>query len=210
MALVVVAFRDKLPRTIQKCLPKSPIPLLHQLPRRDLRTARSKVSGENVKLTNQKELMTLKTLQVERSSNKTMNNKSSEQIKRVKEKSPETALGKRTHRMVTADDLRECPFLSLGVSRQLSTRLIKNFDIKTPVEIQSLAIRPISAYKNLVIHSETGSGKTLAYLLPVIQQAKYRCHTIIAVPTRELAYQIYIEARKLAPSKDLACYVGIN
>ena len=203
----VVALRNKLPRTIHKCLPKSPIPILYHFARRDLRTASSKVSGENVKLTNQKEQMAMKTSQIER---KTVTNKSSEKIKGVKEKSPETELGKKTHKMVTADDLREYPFLSLGVSRQLSTRLIDNLGIKTPVEIQSLAIRPISAYRNLVIHSETGSGKTLAYLLPVIQQAKYRCHTIIAVPTRELAYQIYIEARKLAPSKDLACYVSVK
>ena len=109
----------------------------------------------------------------------------------------------------TIEDLEKSQFLSLGVSKQLVKRLNES-GITEPVEIQSLSLRAISVYRNVVIHSETGSGKTLAYLLPVIQQAKHICHTIIAVPTRELAYQVYIEARKLTPKNDLACYVSFN
>eukprot|EP00795_Rhopilema_esculentum_P012942 gene12942-3701_t len=105
--------------------------------------------------------------------------------------SKKAATGKDSNatRESTIEDLEKSEFLSLGVSKQLVNRL-KESEITEPVEIQSLSLRAISVYRNVVIHSETGSGKTLAYLLPVIQQAKHICHTIIAVPTRELAYQV--------------------
>lgn len=137
------------------------------------------------------------------------NSLSTKKLSRGDEPWTESAKPQQTHAVITAEDLKQFPFLSLGVSRQLVKRLKENLGITEPVEIQSLSIRPISSYRNLVIQSETGSGKTLAYLLPAIQQAKAKCHTIIAVPTRELAYQIYMEARKLAVKKDVACYVSV-
>jgi len=182
--------------------------LAHCFPRRYLSRVKSKVSGRDGMLNSETERRTPRASQVESLTHKKVVNKSSDKSKDIGEKIPEKAVVKQPHKLVTADELKEFPFLTLGVSRQLTNRLNENLGIKTPVEIQSLAIRPISSYRNLVIQSETGSGKTLAYLLPVIQQAKHRCHTIIAVPTRELAYQIYIEARKLTPKKDLACYVS--
>ena len=108
------------------------------------------------------------------------------------------------------EDLDKSPFHSLGLSNQLVKRLKENVGITEPVEIQSLSLRPIKMYRNVVIQSETGSGKTLAYLLPIIQQAKFICNTVIVVPSRELAYQIYLEARKLTTNADLACYVSLH
>ena len=108
------------------------------------------------------------------------------------------------------EDLGKSPFHSLGLSNQLVKRLKENIGITEPVEIQSLSLRPIKMYRNVVIQSETGSGKTLAYLLPIIQQAKFICNTVIVVPSRELAYQIYLEARKLTANADLACYVSFH
>eukprot|EP00794_Sanderia_malayensis_P016775 gene16775-18470_t len=97
-------------------------------------------------------------------------------------------------------------FTSLGVGSKLVEKL-SNLRISKPVEIQSLALPSVFRYQNVIIQSETGSGKTLTYLLPVIQQAKNPCGTMIIVPTRELAYQIYIEARKLTEKKNVACFV---
>lgn len=112
------------------------------------------------------------------------------------------------HKNYSLEDLEKSPFHSLGISNQLVKRLKENIGITEPVEIQSLSLRPIKMYRNVVIQSETGSGKTLAYLLPIIQQAKFICNTVIVVPSRELAYQIYLEARKLTTNADIACYVS--
>ena len=194
-------------QNVKKYTPRPQIILAHDFPRRYVSRVKSRVSGGGGRLNSKIGGMTPRASQVESPTPKKLTKKSSDKPKGIQGKMPEKAAVKEPQRMVTADELREFPFLTLGVSRQLTHRLNENLAIKTPVEIQSLAIRPISSYRNLVIQSETGSGKTLAYLLPVIQQAKHRCHTIIAVPTRELAYQIYIEARRLTPKKDLACYV---
>lgn len=194
---------------VQELIPKWSIFASQNFPSRSLRTVAGKVSGKE-----SKESEYMKRRQVGKQGLKTARSRASNEISSAKEQASsrnsnkEQVKSERIHRVITTDELKEYPFLSLGVSKQLVKRLKENFGISDPLEIQSLAIRPISSRKNLVIHSETGSGKTLAYLLPVIQQAKHRCHTLIAVPTRELAYQIYIEARKLAPKKDVACYVG--
>ena len=56
--------------------------------------------------------------------------------------------------------------------------------------------------------SQTGSGKTIAFLLPIIQRILNEeplalnnnppaPKLLIMIPTRELAEQIYVEARKL-------------
>ena len=206
LTVVVVANRHL--RVAGQSVAHSPNMLLDQVVRRSLRTAKSKHLGQRAELARQTDQVKPKKSHVERPVSKKVASTRPGKGARVEETCSETGLVEHSHRAVTADDLREFPFLSLGVSRQLSVRLNENFGIQKPVEIQSLAIKPILSSRNLVIHSETGSGKTLAYLLPVVQQAKHRCHTIVVVPTRELAYQIYIEARKLAHKKDLACYVS--
>ena len=59
--------------------------------------------------------------------------------------------------------------------------------------------------RSAVIEAETGSGKTLTYLLPVLQNLGNRsCSTIIVVPTRELASQVYNEILKFLPDRRLA------
>ena len=191
-----------------KWLQNSAVLIMHNAAARNVRTVGGNITTSTRKSKVKTRQTEAKTEQRQAAGNHNETSRRS-RLGRGKEKLSETEKIRQNHATISMDDLREYPFLSLGVSKQLVRRLDKNCGIKDPVEIQSLAIRPISSRKNLVIHSETGSGKTLAYLLPVIQQAKYRCHTIIAVPTRELAYQIYLEARKLTPKKDVACYVSV-
>ncbi len=103
---------------------------------------------------------------------------------------------------------KDLTFENLGVAPSLNEKLSKILRISKPLEIQRLALPSIYRYRNVVIQSQTGSGKTLAYLLPTIQHSKSPCSTVIIVPTRELAYQIYIEARNLTDRRNVACYVS--
>ena len=71
--------------------------------------------------------------------------------------------------------------------------------------------------------TQTGSGKTAAFLLPVIHRllegfqprGRETCHKpecVIITPTRELAIQIYDEARKFSfgtPLKSAIAYGGV-
>ncbi|MCX6627805.1 MAG: DEAD/DEAH box helicase [Candidatus Solibacter sp.] len=99
-------------------------------------------------------------------------------------------------------------FSELPLSAQLMSNLAKqNFSEPTP--IQSQAIEPALAGRDLVATAQTGTGKTLAFVLPTIQlllnqgpQPGIRC--VILTPTRELALQIDQEFRIF--SKGLGLY----
>ena len=106
------------------------------------------------------------------------------------------------------------------------------FDLMTP--IQKAIIPYILEYKDCLGCAETGSGKTIAFLTPIISlllkegppkedekylnpNSKYTntfsypvC--LVLVPTRELAEQIYVEARKLLYKTGIVvskCYGGV-
>lgn len=64
-----------------------------------------------------------------------------------------------------------------------------------PTKVQEMAIPLLLQGKSVLAQAKTGSGKTAAYLIPAIQR---RERTLVLVPTRELAYQVMEEARKLS------------
>jgi ATP-dependent RNA helicase DDX18/HAS1 len=71
-------------------------------------------------------------------------------------------------------------------------------------QIQSMAIPPLLAGKDLIGAAKTGSGKTLAFLIPTLEllhKAKFTNRNgtgaIIIAPTRELAMQIYGVCKEL-------------
>ena len=88
------------------------------------------------------------------------------------------------------------PFASLGLSPELLRAVVdSNFTAPTPV--QKEAIPAILAGKDVWACAQTGSGKTAAFALPLLQniqkaerEAPLRLHTLILVPTRELAAQV--------------------
>jgi ATP-dependent RNA helicase RhlE len=88
------------------------------------------------------------------------------------------------------------PFASLGLSPELLRAVVdSNFAVPTPV--QKEAIPAILAGKDVWACAQTGSGKTAAFALPLLQNiqkaerdAPLRLHTLILVPTRELAAQV--------------------
>lgn len=100
-------------------------------------------------------------------------------------------------------------FARMGLYPELVMAL-REQGILEPTRVQHRAIPEIAASNNVLFADQTGSGKTLAFLLPIIHHMykdirqnsiplrKGRPRCIILVPTRELAFQIRAEARKLA------------
>lgn len=116
------------------------------------------------------------------------------------------------------------------LTNDLSPQLQKNIELmnyKLPTPIQKHAI-PLAMQKHdLMCCAQTGSGKTCAFLLPVcasmvstslpttrdevdgLKPATPQC--LVLAPTRELALQIQLEARKLTyniPSVASVCVYG--
>lgn len=72
-------------------------------------------------------------------------------------------------------------------------KILKNSGILTPTEIQTKTFPSAVNGHDVIGISQTGSGKTLAFVLPILQQilsSDKPFHTLILVPTRELAQQI--------------------
>ncbi|MBR4270298.1 MAG: DEAD/DEAH box helicase [Clostridia bacterium] len=74
-----------------------------------------------------------------------------------------------------------------------------------PTEIQAKAIPELLKGHDLVGLSQTGTGKTLAFLLPIISKITDERYpqALILCPTRELAEQILLEAKKLSPKSNV-------
>lgn len=88
-------------------------------------------------------------------------------------------------------------FSELGVSSKIRKSLAAE-DITVPTLVQH-EVLPItlSSTQNCIVQSPTGSGKTLTYLIPALQDPYPGLHSLIIVPSRELAIQIEHFARKL-------------
>ncbi|HEY9229575.1 MAG TPA: DEAD/DEAH box helicase, partial [Gemmatimonadaceae bacterium] len=108
------------------------------------------------------------------------------------------------------------PFTSLHLHRDL-VRGVKELGFHRPTPIQSDAIPPALAGKDLLACAQTGSGKTAAFLLPILHQLldKKRGTTraLILTPTRELAAQILKELEDIAvhtPITAAAIFGGVG
>jgi len=88
------------------------------------------------------------------------------------------------------------PFSALN----LHPALLRAIDLRgysAPTPIQSAAIPEILQGRDIVASAQTGSGKTAAFCLPILQHWSVekvikprKVHTLILVPTRELATQV--------------------
>jgi len=95
----------------------------------------------------------------------------------------------------------------------VSEALLNNITLckfASPTPIQKYSIPTVLADRDLMACAQTGSGKTAAFLIPVVEtlcrrgpdersfsRSKYYPRALILAPTRELAQQIHVEARKL-------------
>lgn len=98
-----------------------------------------------------------------------------------------------------------CSFAHFKFDEQLM-RVIRRSEYTQPTPIQAQAIPAILSGRNVVGIAMTGSGKTAAFLWPMLIHIRNQSHLkrgdgpigVILEPTRELALQVYSEAKKFA------------
>ncbi len=86
-----------------------------------------------------------------------------------------------------------------------------------PTPIQTEAIPPILAGRDVLALAQTGTGKTAAFALPILQRLRQekskRVRALILAPTRELAEQIHAALRTLGKKtgvSSMTLYGGVN
>jgi ATP-dependent RNA helicase SrmB len=99
-------------------------------------------------------------------------------------------------------------------------RAINDMGYERPTSIQSLVIPHAMEGKDILADAPTGTGKTAAFLLPVCQylldhprKDDSSTRVLILVPTRELANQVFGQAKAITKYTHLTCGVitgGIN
>ncbi|KAL4158263.1 hypothetical protein PRNP1_004041 [Phytophthora ramorum] len=103
-------------------------------------------------------------------------------------------------------------FMHLGFDRKMLGMLMK-LGLEAPTAIQAQAFPVALSGRDLIGIAKTGSGKTLAFTLPMVrhvmdQRELQRGEGPIAVvlaPTRELAHQTYVQAKKFLGVYGASC-----
>lgn len=85
-------------------------------------------------------------------------------------------------------------------------------DHHTPTPIQERVIPAVLDGRDVIGNAQTGSGKTAAYVLPLLDRiaGQETLHTLIVVPTRELAYQVEEDIAAYAAQMDVLTAVIIG
>ncbi|XP_012682471.1 probable ATP-dependent RNA helicase DDX28 [Clupea harengus] len=93
--------------------------------------------------------------------------------------------------------------------------ILRRENIIHPTSVQRKVIPKLLRGHNVLCAAETGSGKTLTYLLPIIHDLQEKkeidndanTHTVVLVPSRELAEQVAMVARMLGQEFNLTVKV---
>jgi ATP-dependent RNA helicase RhlE len=108
------------------------------------------------------------------------------------------------------------PFSHLGLHPSL-TRALKELGFTRPTPIQSDAIPPALAGRDVLACAATGSGKTAAFLLPILTRLmdapRGSTRALVLTPTRELAAQILEDLNSFAvhtPLSAAAVFGGVG
>jgi len=112
-----------------------------------------------------------------------------------------------------AADLQSAPLSHLGPTMSFATlglapalvRAVREQGYHAPTAIQSAAIPPILAGRDVLGLAQTGSGKTAAFALPLLQGLRLapvagprRLQALLLLPTRELVAQVGEVVREFA------------
>ncbi|MEC5161132.1 MULTISPECIES: DEAD/DEAH box helicase [unclassified Janthinobacterium] len=105
-------------------------------------------------------------------------------------------------------------FLSLGLIDPL-LRTLDELGYQKPTPVQAKAIPAVLAGRDLMAAAQTGTGKTAGFALPLLQRltmegqvAPQSVRTLVLVPTRELAEQVYESFRTYGGNLPLRCFVA--
>jgi len=82
--------------------------------------------------------------------------------------------------------------------KQTTLDFISLNNFKQLTNVQNEVLQYTSSKKDVIAISKTGTGKTHAYLIPVMEMINPKsdkCQVLISLPTRELAYQVYQNAK---------------
>ncbi len=101
---------------------------------------------------------------------------------------------------------------------QLKSEILKSLgemEFINPTEVQEKAIPLALEGKDIIVRSKTGTGKTGAFLIPILQRTKPGdiMTSLIILPTRELALQVYNVSKAMASHsgvKSVVVYGGAN
>ncbi|GAW83281.1 DEAD box helicase [Plasmodium gonderi] len=111
----------------------------------------------------------------------------------------------RTEEWEKEGSIEEAVEIDIGAKRSL----LELFKYKQFTDVQRIIYENIIKEKkknDLLVQAKTGTGKTIAYLLLALNDIQKNkilsVHTLIIVPTRELANQIYNEAKLLLTFKN--------
>ncbi|GGN93557.1 DEAD/DEAH box helicase [Saccharibacillus kuerlensis] len=102
-------------------------------------------------------------------------------------------------------------FKDLGIAPEVLDRL-QGQGITVPTPVQKASLPLALAGRDLMVQAQTGTGKTLAFILPILHKIAAGREwndggrsegmglppALVVAPTRELALQITVEARKMA------------
>lgn len=111
-------------------------------------------------------------------------------------------------------------FASLGLIEPL-LRALESLGYQTPTPVQTQAIPPVLAGRDLMAAAQTGTGKTAGFALPLLQRltmegpkvAPNSVRALVLAPTRELAEQVHESIRQYAehlPLSTYAVYGGVS
>lgn len=95
-------------------------------------------------------------------------------------------------------------FHQLGLSEPM-LRAIEMVGYEAPTPIQSQAIPPLLAGRDVIGQAQTGTGKTAAFALPMLERldaTQHQVQALVLVPTRELALQVAEAIHSYARSRE--------
>lgn len=104
---------------------------------------------------------------------------------------------------------KQAGFYGLGIAPNLLA-VIDKLKLTVPTPIQEKSIPQAIEGKDLIGIAQTGTGKTLAFGIPVLQAALSGKKSLIVLPTRELANQVYDVLQKMGIILSLRCAVLIG
>ncbi|RLN71158.1 hypothetical protein BBJ28_00000211 [Nothophytophthora sp. Chile5] len=116
----------------------------------------------------------------------------------------------------TMDHLSETLFATLQISAKTKRAIVEDLKYERLTHVQNETFPLILEGKDVLAKAKTGNGKTIAFLLPVIEnmvsagRRQGVIPTLVISPTRELAQQIAMEAKRVTKFHDMnvACFVG--